>query len=103
LQCEDGDSKPRWLLTASTSSGIKAADSNDFSNLQRQETSELVPKRLILAELGQNFSALTEAFRARIATALGMTTNRWLAGATVSQLRVELLAVLAALESDGAF
>ena len=41
--------EPLWLLTASTSTRPDGQDSNDLAGLERQETSENVPERHILA------------------------------------------------------
>jgi len=44
-----GGLEPPWLLTASTSTRPDGQDSNDLAGLERQETSENVPERHILA------------------------------------------------------
>jgi hypothetical protein len=88
-----GGLEPPWLLTASTSSRHDGHDSNDLAGLERQETSESVPKRPILATCSQNSEPADS-----VAERLGDAWRTWTETHEPRGLRKALLAIMALLD-----
>jgi hypothetical protein len=85
--------EPLWLLTASTSTRNDAPDSNDLAELRRQETSESVPKRPILATCSQNSEPAD-----LVADRLRDAWRAWAETHEPRELRKVLLAILGLLD-----
>jgi hypothetical protein len=88
-----GGLEPPWLLTASTSTRNDPPDSNDLAGLERQETSESVPKRHILAVHSQNSEATDP-----VAELIKDACRDWAARHDPRELRKVLLAIMGLLD-----
>jgi hypothetical protein len=89
-----GGLEPPWLLTASTSIHNNPNDSNDFEELERQETSESVPERPILATCSQNSEAADP-----VAEWLCDACRIWAEHHEPRELRKVLLAIMGLLDA----
>jgi hypothetical protein len=87
-----GGLEPPWLLTASTSTRRNGPDSNDLEELERQETSESVSKRHILATCSQNSEPADP-----VAECLGDACRAWAGSGDPRKLRKVLIAILGLL------
>jgi hypothetical protein len=85
--------EPLWLLTASTSTRNDGPDSNDLAELERQETSEGVPKRPILATCSQNSEPGD-----LVAKRLVDVRAAWVESRDPRELRKALIAILGLLD-----
>lgn len=83
------------LLTASTSTRNDPPDSNDLAGLERQETSESVPKRHILAVHSQNSEAADP-----VAEGLVDAWRAWAEQHEPRELRKVLLAIMGLLDDE---
>jgi hypothetical protein len=72
---------------------------NDFAALQRQETSELHQKRPILVQFHQNSERANADTRMTIGRELSVALARWMGACSARELRVQLLRLLAMLET----
>ena len=85
--------EPPWLLTASTSTRQSPHDSNNLAELERQGTSESVPKRHILATCSQNAEPAD-----LVADRLRDAWRAWAETHEPRELRKVLLAILGLLD-----
>jgi hypothetical protein len=88
-----GGIEPPWLLTASTSTRQSPPDFNDLAELERQGTSESVPKRHILATCSQNSEPAD-----LVADRLRDAWRAWAETHEPRELRKVLLAILGLLD-----
>ena len=93
LSVRGGGLEPPWLLTASTSTRNDPPDSNDLAGLERQETSESVPKLHILAVHSQNSEAADP-----VAELIKDACRDWAERHEPRELRKVLLAIMGLLD-----
>jgi hypothetical protein len=93
--------EPRWLLTASTSSGAGPSNPKDFDGLERQEAPEGGPERRIPVTFDRNSGGEDEGTKAIadvVAVRLAEAARRWKAERDRRSLRRALLDLLYALD-----
>ena len=87
------------MLAASTSNAINTLGASVSAKLERQETSEIVEKRLVSAQQDQNVVDGVGDGRGEVMRALYGAVEAWTAGATTRELRLHLLRLLALIEA----